>query len=78
MSKSASLDAALFFMENSIAAFKLKASIRAVSFKVYVFPTLLTSTPSELDPTPNSGCSLTPFSIISAICLRDGANYFIL
>jgi hypothetical protein len=34
ISKSASLAAELFFIENSIAAFKLKASIRAVSFKV--------------------------------------------
>jgi len=52
----------------------LKASIKAVSLKAYVFPTLLTSIPSALLPTPNSGCSLTPFSIISAIFLRLGAN----
>lgn len=76
MSSKASLAAALFFIENSIAAFKLNASIKAVSFKVYVLPTLFTSTPSELEPTPSSGCSLTPFSIISAICFKDGANYF--
>lgn len=76
MSSNASLAAALFFIENSIAAFKLNASIKAVSLRVYVLPTLFTSTPSELEPTPSSGCSLTPFSIISAIFLREGANYF--
>ncbi len=58
----------------SIAAFKLKASISAVSLRAYELPTVFTSIPSALDPTPNSGCSLTPFSIISAICLRDGAS----
>jgi len=57
-----------------MAAFKLKASIKAVSLKAYVFPTLLTSMPSAFEPTPNSGCSLTPFSIISAMCFRLGAN----
>lgn len=65
-------------MEYSIAAFKLKASIKALSFNACVFPTDLTSIPSALLPTPNSGCSLTPFSIISAMCLREGANYFYL
>lgn len=63
-------------MEYSIAALRLNASIRAVSFRAYVLPTLLTSIPSALEPTPSSGCSLTPLSIISAICFRDGANYF--
>lgn len=63
-------------MQNSIAAFRLKASIKAVSLSTWVLPTDLTSTPSAFDPTPSSGCSLTPFSIISAICLSDGASYF--
>lgn len=74
----ASLAALIFFMLYSIAAFKLKASIRAVSFNVYVLPTVFTSTPSELLPTPSSGCSLTPFSIMSAMCFREGASCFIL
>jgi hypothetical protein len=78
MSRSASLAAVVFFIENSMAAFRLKASINAVSLSVYVFPTDFTSTPSEFDPTPSSGCSLTPFSIMSAICFKLGANYFVL
>lgn len=38
-----------------MAAFKLKASIRAVSCRVNVFPTLLTSIPSVAIPTESSG-----------------------
>ena len=72
----ASLAALGFFIEYSMAALRLNASIRAVSFKVYVLPTLFTSTPSEFEPTPSSGCSLTPFSIMSAMCLSEGASYF--
>ena len=40
ISRSASLAAAVFFIENSIAAFRLKASINAVSLRVWVFPTV--------------------------------------
>ncbi len=76
ISNKASLAADEFFIENSIAAFRLNASINAVSLKTYVLPTDFTSTPSEFEPTPNSGCSLTPFSIMSAICFKLGANYF--
>lgn len=61
-----------------MAAFKLNASIKALSFKAYEFPTDLTSIPSALLPTPNSGCSLTPFSMISAMCFKEDANYFYL
>lgn len=75
ISYKASCDADSFFIANSIAAFKLNASINAVSLRTYVFPTDLTSTPSELDPTPSSGCSLTPFSIMSARCFKLGASY---
>lgn len=74
MSISASLAAEKFLIEYSIAAFKLKASTKAVSLKAYEFPTVFTSIPSALLPTPSSGCSLTPFSIISAICFKLGAN----
>lgn len=49
-----------------MAAFRLNASVRAVSCKVNVFPTLRTSIPSVVIPTLNSGCSLIPCSIISA------------
>lgn len=41
----ASLAAGIFLIEYSIAAFKLNASIRAVSLRAWVFPTLLTSIP---------------------------------
>lgn len=51
----------------SIAALRLKASVKAVSCKVSVFPTLRTSIPSVVIPTPNSGCSLIPCSMMSAI-----------
>jgi hypothetical protein len=37
-----------------MAALRLNASMRAVSFNVRVFPTLRTSTPSELLPIPSS------------------------
>ena len=57
-----------------MAALRLKASINAVSLNAYEFPTVFTSIPSALLPTPSSGCSLTPFSIISAIFLRLGAS----
>lgn len=48
ISRIASLAAGIFLIEYSIADFKLNASIRAVSFKAYVFPTLLTSIPLNL------------------------------
>lgn len=51
----------------SIAALRLKASVKAVSWRISVFPTLRTSIPSVAIPTPNSGCSLIPCSMISAI-----------
>lgn len=51
----------------SIAALRLKASVKAVSWRVSVFPTLRTSIPSVAIPTPSSGCSLIPCSMISAI-----------
>lgn len=43
-----------FFNWYSIAALRLKASIKAVSWSVIVFPTLLTSIPSVFIPTLNS------------------------
>ena len=76
MSIKASLAAEKFLIVYSIAPFKLKDSIKAVSFSAWVFPTDFTSIPSALLPTPSSGCSLTPLSMISAMNLREGANYF--
>ena len=57
-----------------MAAFKLKASIKAVSCNVKVLPTLRTSIPSVCIPTLNSGCSRIPRSIISAMCFKAGAK----
>ena len=51
----------------SMAALRLNASIRAVSWRVKVLPTLRTSIPSVVIPTPSSGWSLMPFSMISAV-----------
>lgn len=44
----------------------MNASVRAVSCRVSVFPTLRTSIPSVVIPTLNSGCSLIPCSIMLA------------
>lgn len=78
ISYKASRAEAKFLMVYSIAAFKLNASINADYFNACEFPTDFTSIPGVFDPTPNCGCSLTPFSIISAICFREGASCFIL
>lgn len=55
----------------SMAAFKLKASMSAVSCRVRVFPTLRTSIPSVVMPTLSSGCSLMPRSMISAVLWKQ-------
>ena len=60
-----------------IAAFKLKAWVKAVSCKVKVFPTLRTSIPSVVIPTLNSGCSFIPSSIISAVYIIKTIIYTI-
>eukprot|EP00659_Diplonema_papillatum_P001398 gene1397-biopygen1389 len=76
MSVSASFAALWFFIMNSIAAFRLKASTNAVSFSVCEFPTERTSRPSVFDPMLSSGCSLIPRSMISAMCFNEGPYCF--
>lgn len=49
-----------FFSWYSMAAFRLKASIKAVSCSTSVFPTLFTSIPSVVMPTPSSVHKKTP------------------
>ena len=78
MSSKASLAATLFFIVYSMAALRLKASTNAVYFRVCELPTLLTYISGAYEPTPNYGCYLTPFSIISAIYFNEGASCFIL
>lgn len=51
-----------------MAAFKLNASIRAVSLSVRVLPTLRTSTPSALLPMPSSGKNVR---IQNCECVKD-------
>lgn len=55
-----------FFSWYSMAALRLKASMRAVSCRVRVLPTLRTSIPSVVMPTLSSGCSRIPRSMMSA------------
>jgi len=66
----------MFFICYSIAALRLNASISAVSFSTCELPTELAVLPSSYDPTPSSGCSLTPFSMILPISLNDSAYLF--
>lgn len=59
-----------------MADFKLNASIKAVSLRVRVFPTLLISNPaSGLLPIASSGCSFIPLSMISMIYFREREYY---
>ena len=76
MSVRASFAALWFFIMNSMAALRLKASTSAVSFSVCELPTLRTSSPSVLLPIDSSGCSLMPFSMISAMCFSEGPYCF--
>jgi hypothetical protein len=57
-----------------MAAFKLKASVRAVSCRVRVLPTERTSIPSVCMPMLNSGWSLIPRSIMSALIQTMNGN----
>ena len=68
--------ASKFFIWYSIAALRLKASMRAVSLSTSELPTERTSMPSVCEPTDSSGCSRTPRSMISAISFRAGPYCF--
>jgi len=69
MSVSASFDAVKLRITYSIAALRLKASIRAVCFSATEFPTDRTSMPSVVEPTDSSGCSAVRNACVGRVCV---------